>query len=88
MGQYLSNFRQSGLTYQDTTVMSDDEVMEILEKGGKRKSERYKALSGRFTYLAWELKRPGVTLELLWQEYKREHPEGYGYSQFCYHFQV
>lgn len=60
--------------------MSDDEVMEILEKGGKRKSERYKALSGRFTYLAGELKRPGVTLELLWQEYKREHPEGYGYS--------
>jgi len=88
VGQYLSNFRQSGLTYQDTTVMSDDEVMEILEKGGKRKSERYKALSGRFTYLAGELKRPGVTLELLWQEYKWEHPEGYGYSQFCYHFQV
>jgi transposase len=25
----------------------------------------------------------GVTLELLWLEYKREHPEGYQYSQFC-----
>jgi transposase len=30
-----------------------------------------------------ELKRPGVTLELLWQEYRDEHPDGYGYSQFC-----
>ncbi|MCI0549921.1 MAG: IS21 family transposase, partial [Anaerolineae bacterium] len=23
-----------------------------------------------------------------WQEYRAEHPEGYSYSQFCYHFQV
>lgn len=30
-----------------------------------------------------ELARKGVTLELLWYEYRREHPEGYGYSQFC-----
>jgi len=30
-----------------------------------------------------ELKRPGVTLALLWQEYRAIHPEGYAYSQFC-----
>jgi transposase len=30
-----------------------------------------------------ELKRPGVTLELLWQDYREEHPGGYGYSRFC-----
>src|SRR3974390_901937 len=30
-----------------------------------------------------ELKRPGVTLELLWQEYREEHPGGYGYSRYC-----
>lgn len=30
-----------------------------------------------------ELKRKGVTLLLLWQEYREDHPEGYGYSQFC-----
>ena len=30
-----------------------------------------------------ELKRPGVTLQLLWQEYRAVHPEGYGYSRFC-----
>jgi len=30
------------------------------------------------------LKQRGVTLELLWQEYREAHPEdGYGYSQFC-----
>ena len=31
-----------------------------------------------------ELKRRGVTLELLWQEYRVAHPnDGYGYSRFC-----
>jgi len=30
-----------------------------------------------------ELRRKGVTLELLWQEYREAHPDGYGYSQFC-----
>jgi len=30
-----------------------------------------------------ELKRKGVTLQLLWQEYKQAHPDGYQYSYFC-----
>ena len=30
-----------------------------------------------------ELKRAGVTLQLLWEEYRQIHPEGYGRSQFC-----
>jgi transposase len=30
-----------------------------------------------------ELKRVGVTLHLLWEEYRKVHADGYGYSQFC-----
>ncbi len=30
-----------------------------------------------------ELKRAGVTLLLLWQEYRAAHPDGVGYSQYC-----
>ena len=30
-----------------------------------------------------ELKRPGVTLALLWLEYRQVEPEGYSYSRFC-----
>ena len=29
-----------------------------------------------------ELKRPGVTLQLVWEEHRAAHPEGYGYR--CY----
>ena len=30
-----------------------------------------------------ELRRPGVTLLLFWEEYRAGQPEGYGYSRFC-----
>jgi transposase len=30
-----------------------------------------------------ELKRPGVTLQLVWQEHRAAHAQGYGYSRFC-----
>lgn len=32
--------------------------------------------------IARELKRKGVTLTLLWQDYRASHPDGYGYT--CY----
>ncbi len=33
-----------------------------------------------------ELRRKGVTLELLWLEYRELHPDGYGYTQFVHHY--
>ncbi|CCM79815.1 hypothetical protein BN77_p40080 [Rhizobium mesoamericanum STM3625] len=32
--------------------------------------------------LAVELKKPGVTLLILWEEYRGSHPDGYGYSRY------
>ena len=33
-----------------------------------------------------DLRRKGVTLRLLWVEYREAHPDGYGYTQFCEHY--
>ena len=46
------------------------------------------AIKSRRTQADWpaihrELKRPGATLRLLWEEHRATHPEGYGYSRFC-----
>src|ERR1035441_3088166 len=30
-----------------------------------------------------ELRRKGVTLQLLWEEHRAAHPDGHGYSRFC-----
>lgn len=34
------------------------------------------------------MRRPGVTLELLWQEYRKENPEGLGRSQFSEYYRI
>ena len=35
-----------------------------------------------------ELRRKGVTLQLLHLEYKEQHPDGYQYTQFCRHYRA
>ena len=42
----------------------------------------------RFTEPDWaslvqEMRRPGMNLMILWEEYQAVHAEGYGYSRFC-----
>jgi hypothetical protein len=36
-----------------------------------------------WSYIHQELRRQGVTLQLLWEEYRQSHPQGYSYSRFC-----
>ena len=39
-----------------------------------------------YDYIHAELRKKGVTLSLLWQEYKEQDPHGYQYSQFCHQY--
>ena len=44
---------------------------------------RRRAAEPDWSQIHAELKRRGVTLALLWQEYRAEHAQGYAYSWFC-----
>ena len=88
VAQYLTDYRSSGLSYEAIAVVSDDDLVKMLEGVKIELSERYRDLSEQFEYFVKELKRTGVTLDLLWQEYKREHPASYNRTQFCHHFKV
>ncbi|WP_211218040.1 winged helix-turn-helix transcriptional regulator [Niabella aurantiaca] len=47
--------------------------------------ERFEQFKLLIPYLEKELQRKHVTRKLLWQEYKAQHSDGYGYTQFCFH---
>src|SRR5229473_1188362 len=47
------------------------------QRGSRRKTEP------EWTHVHHELRRPGVTLMLLWEEYRQAAPDGYGYSRWC-----
>ena len=51
------------------------------------KDHRYEQFKARLDYYFGELKERGVNKKLLWEEYRQANPDGYCYSQFCYHLQ-
>jgi transposase len=52
---------------------------------GSQADKRASVFEQKVEYWIGELRRVGVTRELLWQEYRTTHLDGYGYSQFCEH---
>jgi transposase len=49
---------------------------------GSQQGARRKVASDG-AYIHHELRRPSVTLMLLWEEYRQREPDGYGYSRWC-----
>jgi len=88
VSQYISDFRSCGLTYEQAKTIPDSQLLDLFERRKSKKSVKYERLIERFPGFIQELKKTGVTLMTLWNEYQQENPAGYSYSQFCYHFQV
>ena len=57
-------------------------VAQLFANAGVRAGARFHA-EPDWPALVRELKRPGVNLLVLWDEYRAVHPEGYAYSRFC-----
>ncbi len=87
--RYISRFEKSGLTIAEIYEMSDSALIEIFEsmaEGDNIEETAKENLYKEFPQYSMELLRTGVNLRLLWEEYRGKYPEGYKYSQFCYHY--
>lgn len=83
--EYTEKIKGSGLNYKDIQAMTDEALLEILRSRPLDTKPR-EILQAKFKEYAKELKRVGVTKQILWEEYKQQSPNGYSYSQFCYYF--
>ena len=65
-------------------AMLTDRVLEAMlySSAGRPQGSRGK-IGPDWTHVHRELRRPGVTLMLLWEEYRQAAPDGYGYSRWC-----
>jgi len=73
----------------DLLNMEDMQVEKMFHSGNPsyKPEKRYENLKKEMDYYVAELKKTGVTRQLLHSEYKEKHPDGYSRSQFCYHLQ-
>src|SRR5690554_4582295 len=71
----------------DSLLELDDPVLEakLLAGNPSYKEDMYDNIINDLDYYAKELKKPGVTRKLLWEEYRQQHLNGYRYTQFCHH---
>jgi transposase len=76
---YVDKLKELGVPYGEIAAMGDDELGELLFPGEEKREA--KPLPD-FEYLAKEMTKPGVTLFLLHEEYKRDNPQGYEKSRF------
>ncbi len=80
VADYLKRAQQAGLSWPLPAECDDDELLERKLFGPPSDKERQQP---DCDYIHQELKRKGVTLQLLWHEYKELNPEGYQLTQFC-----
>ena len=85
VSKFCNAFDETGLSLNDILVMSDSDLTDIFSKD-KTKESKADLLKTIFPDYAVELKRKGVTLQLLWEEYIEKNPDGLRSTQFCYHF--
>ncbi len=78
--KYLATARKAELTWEQIKSM-DDEQLNQMVRGGAKPLEPSRPLPD-YAVVHQELKKKSVTINLLWQEYKAVHPDGYQETQF------
>jgi transposase len=82
--QYAGKLSSSGISAEALLKLDDASLAGIVYAGYKTHTADARRLDfeQRIEYFTVELRRRGVTRQLLWEEYKQECPDGYEYSQF------
>ncbi|MDD2942950.1 MAG: hypothetical protein PHC51_08310 [bacterium] len=80
---YISRASMRGLLKEDFSNFSDDEVLELLDK---KRGRTTSVPEPDYSHISRELTKRGVTLQLLWEEYIRDHRDGLSYSRFCHRY--
>jgi transposase len=79
----LKRATAAGLNWPLPGDLTDDAIeARLFDRAGVKQGMRRRP-EPNWAELVVELKRPGVTLQILWEEYRAVHPGGYGYSRFC-----
>ena len=88
VADYLKRAQQTGVTWPLPEGMQERDLGRLLFPTQALTGQRRFA-EPDYPTVHQELKRKGVTKQLLWQEYRQQHPDdGYSYAQFCHRYRV
>ena len=82
--EYLNRAQQAGLVWPLPEDLAEEELVKRLFPETNVQPRRDMP---DWAHVHQELKRRGVTLQMLWKEYRQDHSHGYQYSQYCHYFE-
>ena len=84
VSDYLRMAAAAGLKWPDIADWDEDRLRTALAPGSVPAPGWRKTDDPDFAQIRRELQtHKHLTLQLLWQEYREKHPNGYGYSRYC-----
>ena len=85
VAECLARFERAGLSWPQALELDEASLEQRLYPPPPTVAEAERP-EPDWSHIHQELRRKGVTLNLLWHEYRAAHPQGYGYSWFCEHY--
>lgn len=85
VGEYERRLAAAGLSWPLPEGLSEGELERRLFPPPPSVPRATRAVPD-WALIHQELRRPGVTLLLLWEEYRADNPQGFAYSWFCQHY--
>lgn len=87
VNRYMSLAREDSLSLRELVAL-DDVALDFRLNGGSPAyaDDRFADFMERLPYFEEQMRHKHMTLQLLWEEYRCEVPDGYGISQFRYHY--
>jgi transposase len=81
VGKFARLARAAGVDWAIAQTLSDAQLEARLYRPAVPRAARH--LEPDYAHIHQELKRPGVTLQLLWEEYAQANELAYKYTSFC-----
>ena len=85
--KYVASFKASSYSFEEVNALNDKELEDFFGKSKEQPANsRMQSMQRCFPHIDKELKRTGVNRHMLWEAYRKEFPDGYQYSQFCFYY--
>ncbi len=85
--KYIKEFEQSALNFEQIDTLCDKDLEVLFAKLEDNPiDKKLQTLFNHFPIVDKELKKKGVTRQLLWVDYKQQNPTGVGRSQFNHYY--
>lgn len=81
---YLTRAKMAGISWPLPEGITEDELYNKLFLPVTKPSKERPLPEWEIVHR--ELRKKGMTLRLLWREYRDTHSDGLGYTQFCEHY--